>query len=190
MTASTDEPPGRDAMLEDVFNLRDLGGYRAIDGRRVRWRRVYRGAGLYRLSGADLRRVRGLEWATVVDLRTDREVQATGICPAVAARGPVLHRPMIRETWNRGLLDQAQPADEFLCDRYRDMLSEGAPGAPATTMLAQPEPFMQAPAAAMRLLLAWLTETHGGADGYLRSIGVAPARITALRDRLLEPVPA
>lgn len=155
MTASTDEPPGRDVMLEDVFNLRDLGGYRAIDGRRVRWGRVYRGAGLQRLRGADLRRVRGLGWATVVDLRTDGEVQATGICPAVAARGPVLHRPMIRETWNRGLLDQAQPADEFLCDRYR-----------------------------------WLAETHGGADGYLRSIGVAPARITALRDRLLEPVPA
>ncbi len=254
MTAADADGACRDVALEHVFNLRDLGGYPTTDGRRIRWGRVYRGAGLQRLTGADLETVRELGWATVIDLRTDREIDATGMCPGSAAQRPVVHRPMIRTTWDRALLDPAQPTEEFLRDRYRDMLCEGAgtireviellasdDGLPAVfycaagkdrtgvmaavlhdvlgvdhdtiardyhlskervdrirarahahaeaTMVAQPEAFMQAPAGAMSLLLTWLARAHGGAEGYLLSVGVTPEVIAALRARLTEPIP-
>ena len=216
---------------------------------------MYRGGGLQRLGAVDLETVRELSWTTVVDLRTDGEVQSSGLCPPAAARQPVLHRPMIRAIWDRALLDPDQPVDQFLRDRYRDMLDEGAPTiravielladpdnlpavfhcaagkdrtgvmaavlldalgvdhdqivedyhlskervdrivararqeGKASTMLEQPAPFMQAPAGAMRLLLAWMQATHGGADGYLRSIGVTPDTLASLRAALTETYP-
>lgn len=55
----------------------------------------------------------------------------------------------------------------------------------ATAMVAQPPAFMQAPAAAMELLLAWIGEAHGSTPDYLRTIGVAEATVAALRSQLL-----
>jgi protein-tyrosine phosphatase len=251
-------PPAMERMiaLENVFNLRDLGGYPTRDDRRVRWRRAFRGAGLHRLAGADLEIVHALGLATAVDLRTHPEVAANGLAPGPVARDAVAHLPLIREVWDRALLDPAVPADVFLFERYREMLDEGAPvirtvvelfsdeanlpgvfycaagkdrtgvvaamlldalgveheliaqdyhvskaqadrirerarrRAETTTMVSQPEAFMQAPPEAMRRLLAWVQDTHGGAAGYLDSIGVARDRVTAMRAVLTEPAAA
>jgi len=40
--------------LSGSFNFRDLGGYETTDGRRVKWRRLFRADGLSRLTTADL----------------------------------------------------------------------------------------------------------------------------------------
>ena len=117
----------RSIALDAVFNLRDLGGYRTTDGARVRWRLAFRGAGLHRLEGADLDTVRALGWRHVIDLRTEAEVAASGLCPERAVRGAVRHLPLIREVWDRDLLEPDLPAEVFLFERYRDMLLEGAP---------------------------------------------------------------
>ncbi len=54
-------------------NFRDLGGYQTLDGKRVRWRLLYRSDSLHKLTGSDLKRFSalGLEW--IVDFRSPRE---------------------------------------------------------------------------------------------------------------------
>ena len=49
-----------------------------------------------------------------------------------------------------------------------------------------PPPFLQSPAAAMRLFLADLGPRYGGVEGYARHAGVTPDEIAALRDHLLD----
>ena len=55
--------------LQGCSNLRDLGGYRTADGRRLRMGRVFRGASLANLTDADLARFAALGIRTVCDLR-------------------------------------------------------------------------------------------------------------------------
>ena len=55
--------------LQGCSNLRDLGGYRAVDGRRLRMGRVFRGASLANLTDTDLVRFTALGIRTVCDLR-------------------------------------------------------------------------------------------------------------------------
>ncbi len=59
--------------LEGCSNLRDLGGYRTMDGRRVRMGRVFRSASLANLTDADLARFSTLGIRTICDLRGIRE---------------------------------------------------------------------------------------------------------------------
>lgn len=123
----------RDIELVDTFNLRDLGGYPTVDGRRVRWRRLFRGAGLQRLAGRDLETVRALGIVTAIDLRTAAEVEASGTYQAA------LHLPMIERIWDLDDLDPEQEPHDYLVDRYREMLYEGAPTIAAVfRILAEP----------------------------------------------------
>jgi protein-tyrosine phosphatase len=61
-----------------VFNFRDLGGYRTADGRTVRWRRLFRADGLFRLTEDDLTGFAALGIRTVLDLRRPDELAADG----------------------------------------------------------------------------------------------------------------
>jgi len=65
--------------LEGCLNFRDLGGYPTADGRRIRWRRVYRSDALHHLTPADVARMRDeLAIGTVMDLRSTPELRADG----------------------------------------------------------------------------------------------------------------
>jgi protein-tyrosine phosphatase len=59
--------------LEGGSNLRDLGGYRTADGRRVRTGHVYRSAALHALTEADLATLQGLGVRVICDFRGDGE---------------------------------------------------------------------------------------------------------------------
>lgn len=59
-------------------NFRDLGGYAAGDGRRIRWGAVYRSGELSQLSDDDVGTLGELGIRTVVDLRSPEEVSARG----------------------------------------------------------------------------------------------------------------
>jgi protein-tyrosine phosphatase len=59
-------------------NFRDLGGYAASDGRRVKWGVVYRSGELSQLSDDDVGKLGELGIKTVVDLRSPEEVSARG----------------------------------------------------------------------------------------------------------------
>ena len=65
----------RHITLEGAVNFRDLGGYRAADGRTIRWRSLFRADDLSRLSRPDRAVVRTLGIATVIDLRSRDEVE-------------------------------------------------------------------------------------------------------------------
>jgi protein-tyrosine phosphatase len=59
--------------LEGASNLRDLGGWRTAEGRRVRHGRIFRSAALHGLTEADLARLNETGLRTVCDLRGARE---------------------------------------------------------------------------------------------------------------------
>ena len=68
----------RALVFENVFNFRDLGGYRGADGRTVRWGRLFRADDLCRLDDADLARLGELGVRTVIDLRRPDEIERHG----------------------------------------------------------------------------------------------------------------
>jgi protein-tyrosine phosphatase len=61
--------------LKGSRNLRDLGGYRTEDGRRVRWRRLYRSGVMSYLTESDRAYLSGLGIRTICDMRTLYERQ-------------------------------------------------------------------------------------------------------------------
>jgi glycerophosphoryl diester phosphodiesterase/protein tyrosine/serine phosphatase len=60
--------------LEGATNFRDLGGYAAADGKRVRWGLLYRSDALDTLTAADMDLVSGLNVTRVTDFRSPGEV--------------------------------------------------------------------------------------------------------------------
>jgi protein-tyrosine phosphatase len=65
----------RQVKLEGQCNFRDLGGYRTIDGRTVKWGFVYRAGQLSKLTDADVSRLQELKIRTMVDLRGPAEIE-------------------------------------------------------------------------------------------------------------------
>ncbi len=59
--------------LEGGINFRDMGGYAARDGRRVKWRRLYRSGTMSRLTPADYEHLAERGIRTVIDFRTAAE---------------------------------------------------------------------------------------------------------------------
>lgn len=59
--------------LEGGSNLRDIGGYRAAEGHRIKWGQVYRSGSLWGLTKADWGWVDQQEIRAVCDLRSDGE---------------------------------------------------------------------------------------------------------------------
>jgi len=73
--------------LEGGRNFRDLGGYRAEDGRQVRWGRIFRSGVMSGLTSADMAYLRGLGVGAICDLRnpTERREEPN---PFLTAGGP------------------------------------------------------------------------------------------------------
>jgi protein-tyrosine phosphatase len=68
------EDPRRRIELAGAFNFRDVGGYPVAGGGSVRWRTLFRSDALHRLDPAGVAAVTGLGLRTVIDLRTQVEV--------------------------------------------------------------------------------------------------------------------
>jgi protein-tyrosine phosphatase len=61
--------------LEGGLNFRDLGGYPARDGRRIRWRRLFRAGSMNLLTDADYGVLADLGLRAICDLRTAAECE-------------------------------------------------------------------------------------------------------------------
>ncbi len=83
--STLDAHSARHVELVGCFNFRDLGGYPTTDGRRTRWRCLFRADGLDNLVDADHGVLAGLGIRTVIDLRTEAEV--AGLRPPADAGG-------------------------------------------------------------------------------------------------------
>jgi protein-tyrosine phosphatase len=64
--------------FDACFNFRDLGGYETDDGRRMRWRTLYRADTLHRLDGSDLEVFLGLRLRSIIDLAPSTSLRTTG----------------------------------------------------------------------------------------------------------------
>ncbi len=76
LTDTSNRPPldaRRVVALEGGRNFRDLGGYQTLDGRRVKWGKLFRSGSMARLTPADYERLSKLSIKTICDLRTIQE---------------------------------------------------------------------------------------------------------------------
>lgn len=110
--------------LDGGFNFRDLGGYMTTDGRRVRWRRLYRSGKLSSLTGADVARLAAVRIRLVCDLRTPQERARE---PSVTGYG-ALHRAWRQDAGPSRLLEAVSAAGATpqgvraaLVSTYREM---------------------------------------------------------------------
>ena len=79
MSDSQARSPARHLDLAGASNFRDLGGYRASDGRRVRWRQLFRSNHLGNVTDGDVVILRGLGLKNAFDFRGTEE-RAAAMC--------------------------------------------------------------------------------------------------------------
>jgi protein-tyrosine phosphatase len=78
---------GRRIPLDGLYNLREVGGYPTADGGTVRWRTLFRSDALHRLDEPGTAAIAALGLRTIVDLRTQMEVDgAPSALDGVTAR--------------------------------------------------------------------------------------------------------
>ncbi len=118
------EPRPRLVPLTGAFNFRDLGGYPGPGGRSTRWGTVFRSDTLQWLSESDVRLVQSLGVATVIDLRTDRELERSGRGPLSTPSIGFHHLSVIRDGGGEIVAGPAV-AGEALGERYLGYLDGG-----------------------------------------------------------------
>jgi hypothetical protein len=121
--------------LEGSFNFRDLGGYATGDGRTVRWGRLYRSDALHELTPADVAHLRALGLRTVVDLRTERELDRSGRGPLEPEGIAFHHLAVVKEgvrgdgtaegAAGREAVGAPAPVGDDLAERYLWYLDVG-----------------------------------------------------------------
>jgi protein-tyrosine phosphatase len=82
----------RDIALQGAANYRDLGGLRSADGRTVRPGRVLRGDSPHRLTPDDVAVLAAIGVRTVLDMRSEAEVDLLPATP-LPAGGEIVHTP-------------------------------------------------------------------------------------------------
>jgi len=117
--------------LEGSFNFRDLGGYPGLDGRPTRWGRLFRSDALHGLTAADVAHLHAMGLRTVVDLRTERELDRTGRGPLEPEAVAFHHLAVVREgvrgevsADGESMAAPAPPGDD-LSERYLWYLEVG-----------------------------------------------------------------
>jgi len=78
LSVHADDKDKRHVSLEGQSNFRDVGGYQASDGRRVKWGEVYRSGELHKLSDADVEKLDALGIKAVANFLTEREIKSRG----------------------------------------------------------------------------------------------------------------
>jgi len=114
----------RRLMFEGIQNFRDLGGYRTVDGGRVRWGQLYRADNLYKLTAGDLDTFGSLGVRTIFDLRGDAE-RAETPGPFEATVLPIVGQPD-RLAPERPTFESAIDGEQMLRDVYVGSLVHSA----------------------------------------------------------------
>lgn len=120
-------PSMRRVEMATIHNFRDIGGYEAMGGMSVRLGALYRADGLYRLalSEDDMEVVRNLRIRTVIDLRSDRELEERGRFPVDKHEVEFHHVPIIDKTWEHTEVPDFANDVDFLVWAYEQMLVDG-----------------------------------------------------------------
>ena len=118
--------------LKGATNFRDLGGYEALDGRRVRWRRLFRADGLHALTPADRAALAALGIEEALDLRygPERAGEPASLPDSVASVHiglPDQPANSLLETMRAGGVPSAEAAWTRLRDSYARYPDKYAP---------------------------------------------------------------
>ena len=107
-----------------TYNFRDVGGYAGLDGRTVRWRRLFRSDALHRLGEADEMAFAQLGVRTVIDLRRSDEVERFGRVPE--RYGLDYHHLVLNHIdWETIDQPSLEAQDRWLADRYLNFAEDG-----------------------------------------------------------------
>lgn len=122
--------PDRVLPLQGATNFRDLGGYAGHQGRRVRWRRLFRSDHLGSLTAADKTTLAGLGLSKALDFRGQAESAASlyelpGVQRHALSIEPTVVQNMV------ALADSGQPLTgtavaELMKDLYRTLVNDQA----------------------------------------------------------------
>jgi protein-tyrosine phosphatase len=118
------DPYPRNLSFSATYNFRDVGGYAGLDGRTVRWRRLFRADALHRLKGADWETFSALGVRTVIDLRRPFEIEEYG---RVADREGMDYRNVALEhvDWKDVPHEDDVVHERWLADRYLNFAEDG-----------------------------------------------------------------
>jgi hypothetical protein len=119
--------PDRAIQFNQVFNFRDVGGYRAGDGRIVVRRRLFRSDDLSRLTMEDADRFAALGIRTVIDLRRPTEIAELGRVPAFTGVD-YRHVHLVHPPWQPARFAHPDDRVVYLVDRYREMSIDAGDG--------------------------------------------------------------
>jgi protein-tyrosine phosphatase len=125
------DSPARHLNLAGASNFRDLGGYPARDGRKVRWRQIFRSNHLGHVTEADIRVLRGLGLKSVFDFRGVEE-RAVAMC---ALEEIAVHslpiEPTVQATLRarraNGVPLSSADALDVMRDSYRNYVRQSTP---------------------------------------------------------------
>ncbi|MBU2662062.1 tyrosine-protein phosphatase [Actinoplanes bogorensis] len=107
-----------------TYNFRDVGGYSGLDGRTVRWRRLFRSDALHRLGEDDAAAFEALGVRTVIDLRRPFEIEKYG---RVAERYGLDYQNLVLEhvDWEEIGHPDDVVHERWLADRYLNFAEDG-----------------------------------------------------------------
>jgi protein-tyrosine phosphatase len=131
MSDSQARSPARHLDLAGASNFRDLGGYRASDGRRVRWRQLFRSNHLGNVTDGDVVILRGLGLKNAFDFRGTEE-RATAVCALteIAVHSLPIEPTVVaalRARLASGVALSTADAVDVMRDSYRNYVSQNTP---------------------------------------------------------------
>ncbi|MEV6350706.1 tyrosine-protein phosphatase [Actinoplanes sp. NPDC051851] len=118
------ESYSRNLGFSSTYNFRDVGGYTGLDGRTVRWRRLFRADSLHRIGEDDHEAFTALGVRTVIDLRRPHEVEKFG---RVHERYGLDYRNLVLKhvDWEEIEHPEGTVHERWLADRYLNFAEDG-----------------------------------------------------------------
>jgi protein-tyrosine phosphatase len=131
MSASPARWPARHLNLAGASNFRDLGGYAAHDGRRVRWRQLFRSNHLGHVTSADIEILRRLGLKNAFDFRgTEERVAAHCALSEIAVHSLPIEPTVVAALRARladGVALSSTDAVDVMRDSYRNYVHQNTP---------------------------------------------------------------
>ena len=128
---ATAEPLPRSIALQGTTNFRDLGGYEGVDGRTVRWRKLFRSDHLAGLTPQDLQVLQALQVSRAVDFRGVEERAAHGYqWPQLAQHALSIEPTVVQKAFamlHQGHRLTPEETVALMQETYRSFVIDNAP---------------------------------------------------------------
>jgi protein-tyrosine phosphatase len=125
------DSPARHLNLAGASNFRDLGGYPARDGRKIRWRQLFRSNHLGHLTDADITVLRGLGVKSAFDFRgTEERTAAHCGLEEIAVHSLPIEPTVVADLRARRATGQplsSSAAQDVMRDSYRGYVRNNTP---------------------------------------------------------------